>query len=171
MNKPLHDFFTKDHRRIEDIFERATKDPSNVDLDLYQEFRTGLLTHIKMEEKILFIAAKEANQGKPIPLADRLRLEHGALTALMVVYPTPEVIKTINYVMEIHDLAEEEPGGMYDICESLTENETEEILKKLQKVTPVPLNPINPTPNAMGAMKRALARAGFDYDKIVNMKK
>ena len=168
MNKALHDFFTEDHRRIEDIFERATKDSRHVDMELYQQFRIGLLTHIKMEEKILFLAAREANNNEPIPLADKLRLDHGALTALMVVFPTPGVIKAIAHIMEVHDLAEEQPGGMYDICGSLTQHQTDEILQKLNEVTPVPLHPINPTENAMGAMRRALKRANFDYEEIAN---
>jgi iron-sulfur cluster repair protein YtfE (RIC family) len=55
-----------------------------IDLEYYHQFRTGILKHIKMEEKILFPAAQRANGNIPIPLAAKLRLDHGAITSLMV---------------------------------------------------------------------------------------
>ena len=89
MNKLLHQYFTQDHRRIESLLEKATADPEDVDMEIYAKVRTGLLTHIKMEEKILFPAAQKANNGEPLPVAAQLRLDHGALTALMTIPPVP----------------------------------------------------------------------------------
>lgn len=169
MNKLLHQFFTQDHRRIEEILERAIKDPTNIDMDIYYQFRTGLLTHIKMEEKILFPAAQKGNNGVALPIAAQLRLDHGALTALMTIPPTAEVLKVLNYILEKHDVLEEEPGGMYDACEALTQNQTQEILEELTKVTPVPMHPVNNSTFVFGAAKRALERAGYDYDELVRL--
>ncbi|HRF23422.1 MAG TPA: hemerythrin domain-containing protein, partial [Chitinophagaceae bacterium] len=120
MNKPLYQFFTKDHRRIEQLLDQACENPDVIDLEYYHQFRTGILKHIKMEEKILFPAAQRANGNIPIPLAAKLRLEHGAITSLMVLPPTLDVIKVVRIILDEHDLLEEEPGGMYDICEQLT---------------------------------------------------
>src|SRR5699024_9349723 len=131
----------------------------------YHQFRTGLLRHIKMEEKILFPAAQKANGGEPLPLAPKLRLDHGALTALMVVPPTPEVVKVLRHVLDIHDELEEEKGGMYEACEKLTADRIDEVLEKLQATTEVPVQPHNRADYALGAAKRALNRAGFDYDE------
>lgn len=167
MNKPLYDFFENDHRRIEDLLRQATRNPDEVHQELYHRFRTGLLRHIKMEEKILFPAAQKANGGEPLPLQAKLRLDHGALTALMVVPPAPEVIKVLWHVMESHDLLEEEPGGMYDICENLTQNETASLLEQLKNTPEVPVHPHNTAGYALESAKRSLQRAGFDYDKIV----
>ncbi|HRP89164.1 MAG TPA: hemerythrin domain-containing protein [Edaphocola sp.] len=166
MNKPIHDFFTKDHRRLEAIMEAATQDINNINMELYNQFRVGLLTHIKMEEKILFPAAALANNKQPVPLAAKLRLDHGAITALMTVPPSEDVVNVANYILDLHDLAEEEPGGMYDICEALTEHQTSEILKQLEATTLVPVHPPNGTQAVWGAMVRALERAGYDYDAI-----
>ena len=110
MNRILYNFFTNDHRRIEKIFEEATQNRDQVDLEKYQQFRIGLLTHIKMEEKILFVAEQKANGGEPLPLQAKLRLDHGALTSLMVCVPTPEVIQAVNHILEQHDILEEEAG-------------------------------------------------------------
>lgn len=166
MNKPLYNFFTNDHRRIEGLFEKAIEKSPEIEPDYYQRFRTGLLRHIKMEEKILFPAAQKANGGQPLPLMGKLRLDHGALTSLMVVYPTPEVIKVLIHVLEKHDFLEEQPDGMYDLCEKLTHEETESLLQQLEKTTEVPVHPFNNADYALGAAKRAMERAGFDYDAI-----
>lgn len=167
MNKPLYNYFTDDHHRLEKLLDKATANENELDENYYHQFRTGLLKHIKMEEKILFPAAQKANNDIPIPLAAKLRLDHGALTSLMVVPPTKEVIKVIRYVLAKHDFLEEEPGGMYDICENLTLAETENILAQLAQATEVPVHPHNKADYALGAAKRALERAGFDYDAIV----
>ena len=166
MNKPLYHFFTNDHRRIEDILDKATEDINHIQMDYYHRFRTGLLKHIKMEEKILFPAAQKANGGIPLPLAPQLRLDHGALTALMVVPPGKEVIKVLRSVLEKHDLLEEEPGGMYDVCENLTAAKTQELLEQLENVTEVPVQQYNKADYALQSAKRALERAGFDFNAL-----
>jgi len=167
MNKVLYDFFTRDHRRIEAIFEEATRSGQQVDLEKYHEFRVGLLTHIKMEEKILFVAAQKGNGGEPLPLQAKLRLDHGALTSLMVCFPSPDVLKAVTHILEKHDLLEEEQGGMYEACEKLTQHETQQILENLQNVTPVPVHPFNEAAYVIDVARRSMARAGFDFDEIV----
>lgn len=141
-------------------------DKNNVDLEKYHQFRIGLLTHIKMEEKILFVAAQRANEGKPLPLQAKLRQDHGALTSLLVCFPSPEVIHMIDYIMEQHDILEEEQGGMYEACEKLTQPETQRILEGLKNTTPVPVLPFNEAPYTLDAAKRSVKRAGFDFDTI-----
>jgi hypothetical protein len=168
MNTILYDYFTTDHRRIDKLFEEATRNRQQVDLEKYHQFRVGLLTHIKMEEKILFVAAQKANGGEPLPLQAKLRLDHGALTSLMTCFPTPEVIQVVSHILERHDILEEQAGGMYEACEKLTKNETQEILEVLRKVTPVPVHPVNEADYVMDAAKRAVARAGFDFDGIAD---
>lgn len=168
MNKPLHEFFTNDHHRLEQLLNKATAHPEEIDMDYYHQFRKGLLRHIKMEEKTMFPAAKKVNESLMQELIPRFRLEHGALTALMVPPPTFELIKAIRNVLEKHDLAEEEPGGLYDVCEALTQGQTQELLDVLATIEEVPVHPPNPAPIAIESAMRALARAGYDYDAIVS---
>lgn len=167
MSRLIYNFFTEDHRRIEDILEKAIENSDEINLEFYHQFRTGLLTHIKMEEKTLFPAAVLGNGGEPIPLAAKLRLDHGALTSLMSIPPTHELIRVVKKILEIHDRLEEEQGGMYDQCEKLTAEQTAEVMQKLTEVTEVPVHPFNNHPAVFGAMKRALERAGFDYDELI----
>ena len=169
MNKPLHQFFTQDHHRLENLLDKATAQPDEIDMDFYHQFRTGLLRHIKMEEKTLFPAARKADAALMQDLIPRYRLEHGALTALMVPPPDADLIKVIRHVLEKHDMAEEEPGGLYDVCEALTQGQTEELLELLAEVEEVPVHPPNPAPIALESARRALIRAGYDYDEIVEL--
>ena len=166
MSKPIYLYFTQDHRRLERLFDKATEKSNEIQEEYYHQFRVGLLKHIKMEEKILFLAAQKANGNLPLPLAAKLRLDHGALTSLMVVPPSAEVIKVIKHVIELHDQLEEEAGGMYEACEQLTEHEKENILQQLHQTTEVPVHPYNTAAYALEAAKRALTRAGFDFDTI-----
>lgn len=171
MNKPIYDFFTDDHRRIEDLLDKATAVEGEIDPEYYHHFRVGLLKHIKMEEKVLFPAAQQANGGVPLPLAAKLRADHGALTTLMVVSPDDNIIKVLRHVLEEHDRLEEQPGGMYDVCENLTKSETDEILEILKNTTEVPVHPFNDADYAHRTVRRALQRAGFDFDEIVKTHK
>ncbi|MEO6907304.1 MAG: hemerythrin domain-containing protein [Abditibacteriaceae bacterium] len=169
MNKPIYNFFTSDHRRVEQILLEAIADIDNINLDLYETFRVGLMTHIKMEEKVLFLAAQEANNGEPLPIAAQLRLEHGAITTLLSVPPNPTLIKVLVYILHKHDFREEEPGGMYDACEALTADQTDELLQRLRAVTDVPTRSLNPLPMVFETAIRTVQRAGYDYDEIAGM--
>lgn len=167
MNKPLHQFFTEDHHRLEGLLNKATEHPDKIEMAYFLQFRSGLFRHIKMEEKILFPAAKKANLAVTEELIPQYRLEHGALTALLVPPPTANLIKVIRYILEIHDLAEEEPGGLYDVCEALTQGQTENLLAQLKAAEEVPVHPPNPAPIAIQSAKRSLLRAGYDFDEIL----
>ena len=167
MKKPIHEFFSKDHRRVDLLLEKAIQDLDNIDMKVYQEFRIALLTHIKMEENILFPAAKKANNGKELPDFKRYRLEHAAITTLLAVYPNPELINVLKYVLDKHDEAEEKPGGMYDVCEKLTQNQTAELLKELKNIKPTPVHNPKKEDYVFEAAKRVLSRAGYNYDELV----
>lgn len=168
MDRPLHNFFENDHNEIDVLLDKATIDINNIDEGYYHQFRTRLLRHIKMEEKILFPAARSINPEVINEVIPQYRLEHGAITALMVPPPTPTLIKVIRHILEKHNFAEEEPGGLYDVCEGLTLGQSQQLLEELMATKEVPVHPPNPAPIAVEAAKRALNRAGYDYDAIAS---
>ena len=88
----IYHHLADDHARIDHALQRATRQPETIAPDAYAEFRAGLLRHIGLEEKILLPAARAARGGEPLPVASKLRLDHGALTALLVPTPTPAII-------------------------------------------------------------------------------
>ncbi len=163
MRRPLHSFFTEDHRRLDNLLNQATKDPHNVEMTSYSRFRTGLLKHIKMEETILFTAAQKHN-GSQFALIPKLRLDHGALTALMVPSPSPKVIRALRFILEKHDLLEEETGGLYDACDALSAADVETILHAIKNTSEVPVHAHRDEPYILEATHRALARAGYNFN-------
>ena len=64
-----------------------------------------------MEEKILLPAAQRATGGEPLPAAARLRLDHGALAALLVPTPTPAILATMRGILARYNALEEGPGS------------------------------------------------------------
>lgn len=163
---PTHRLLTDDHHRLDTLLERAIADPGRIDGAAYASFRTGLLKHIGMEEKILLPAAQRLRQGEPLPIAALLRLQHGAIAALLVPTPTLDVIATLRVVLNAHNPLEEGPGGVYETCEKAAEQEGVTLLANLRAAPEVPAARHADGPKILSAARRALARAGFDVEAL-----
>jgi hemerythrin-like domain-containing protein len=157
----IHQYLAGDHRRLEALLARALADPENIDAAAYAGFRTGLLRHIGMEEKVLLPAAQK-RAGAPLPLAAKLRLDHGALVALLVPPPTKAIVAAIRAILDRHDPIEEDEGGIYDQAERAAEEEAGEILSRLKNFPDVKVLPHVDNDFVMDAARRAVARAGYD---------
>jgi hypothetical protein len=159
---PISRLLTADHERLAALVGRAFATAGTIDREAYAAFRKGLLRHIGMEEKILFPAAQRARGGEPLPCAARLRLDHGALAALLVPSPTRAIGDAIRTILERHDALEEEPGGAYEACERLVAPEGDALLAALTAAPEVPVHQHIDGPLVVDAMRRALVRAGYD---------
>ena len=164
MPGPLFCFLAGDHARLDGLLRRAMTEASTIDRAAYAEFRAGLLRHISLEEKILLPAAQRWHGGDPLPMAAKLRLDHGALAALLVPTPTPAIIAAIRTVLTAHNALEEGPGGVYERCEQLAGTEADALLAQLQSAPDVPVAPHADGPQVMGVVQRALARAGYEVE-------
>jgi hypothetical protein len=160
----IYRYLADDHERLDALLDRAVLDAGNIDMSAYAQFRSGLLKHIGMEEKILLPAARQFRGGEPLPIAARLRLDHGALTALLVPSPTPSIVAAIRAILERHNPLEEDPGGMYETCEELAGAEADKICRQLQEAREVRALPHVDNDFVMEAARRALARAGHDFE-------
>ncbi len=159
----IYRYLAGDHQRLDDLLDRATSG-EKIDAAAYYQFRAGLLKHIGLEEKILLPAAQRLRGGEPLAVAAKLRLDHGALAALLVPTPTPQVIAAIRAILKLHNPIEEDPGGMYEQCEELAGAEIDEILRQLQNYSEVKVLPHVDSPFVMEATRRALARAGYHLE-------
>ncbi len=157
----IHQHLASDHQRLDDLLERAMSGQT-IDAAAYHQFRAGLLKHIGMEEKILLPAAQRLRGEKPLAVAAKLRLDHGALAALLVPPPTVPIISAIRAILELHNPIEEDPGGMYEQCEELAGAELDKILRQLQEAPDVRVAPNVDSPNVLEMTRRALAKAGYD---------
>ena len=158
----IHRYLAGDHRRLDTLLERAMQNPEKIDVEAYAQFRAGLLRHIGMEEKVLLREAQKRCGGEPLPDASRLRLDHGALTSLLVPSPSLQVVAAIRAVLEAHNRIEEDSGGVYDQCEELAGAEVDQVLDQLHKYAEVKVLPHVDNAFVMEAARRALARAGYD---------
>jgi hypothetical protein len=160
----IYRYLADDHECLDDLLDRAMADPENIDAAAYAQFRSGLLKHIGMEEKVLLPAAQKLRGGEPLPVAPRLRLDHGALAALLVPSPTGTVVAAIRAILKVHNPIEEDPGGMYEQCEQLAGAEADQILRRLRDYPEVKVLPHVDNPFVMEATRRAIARAGYDLE-------
>jgi len=150
-----------DHARLDKLLDRAAAEPGRIDPAPYDGFRRGLLKHIAMEEKILLPAAQRLNGGEPLAVAARLRLDHGAIAALLVPSPSPRIVAALRTILATHNQLEEEAGGLYETCDRIVGNEADEIVERLRAAPEVPAAPHNDGPKVIPAARRALARAGY----------
>ena len=146
MQGPLHRFFDADHRRLDAILNRACLDPDRVDVVVFQEFRAGLLKHIGMEEKVLFLAASRARRDR-LPLFAKLRVDHGAIASLLVPTPNPAIVAELVSILGPHNRREEEDRGIYDVCdEAVGPEEAERLLEELRHFPEIRLKGHNDAP-------------------------
>ncbi len=121
-----------DHARLDALLRRAVASAGAFDRSAFDAFREGLLRHIALEEKILLPAARAARGGEPLPQARRLRVDHGAIAALLVPTPTREIAGELRKILAPHDEAEEGEGGLYDGCDLLLAAEAGSILERMR---------------------------------------
>jgi hypothetical protein len=160
----IYRYMADDHARLDGLLQRATIHPDTIEPSAYAEFRAGLLRHIAMEEKILLPAAQRARGGTPLPIAAKLRLDHGALAALLVPTPTASIIAGIRAVLEAHNPIEEGPGGLYEECEELAGADAEPILAQLRNAPKVRMAAPIDLSKTIEATRRALKQAGYDLE-------
>jgi len=161
MTGTLEAYLASDHERLEVLLNRATVDPDSVAMGPYEEFRKGLLRHIGIEEKIVLPAIARFQSGTQAADADRLRLDHGALVALMVPPPDASIVRTVRHILAIHNEREEGEGGIYRLLQRLAHEESGELLRTMLAFPEVPVHPHNPRPGVLEATRRAVARAGY----------
>ena len=156
----ITDYLSRDHTLLEGLLAESER-RSPIDLDAYAEFRGGLLRHIAIEEKLLLPAAQRARDGVPLDIASRLRLDHGAIAALLVPTPTPAIVATLRSILGRHNEMEEGPEGLYATCDRILAAEAGPLVAAMAKHPAVPVSPHNDAAVVMPAVQRALERAGY----------
>ncbi len=158
---PIASFLGEDHRRLDALLQSALEQPTRVNREGYDQFRAGLLRHIGLEEKILLPVVQRWRGGEPLPVAGKLRLDHGALATLLMPTPTTAILTTIRRLLTDHNAVEEGPGGVYALCDQLAGSEAESLLTVLRAAPSVAVMPHSDSPAVMTTLRRALERAGY----------
>ncbi|MBL9088558.1 MAG: hemerythrin domain-containing protein [Planctomycetia bacterium] len=155
---PISRYLADDHSRLDAVLRRATAPSGEVDRAAYASFRAGLLRHISMEEKILLPAARRARRGEALPIAAQLRRDHAALASLLVPTPTPEILRLLRELLDVHNPLEEGPSGVYEACDLLLAADAEALAACLRRSPEVRVAPHYDGPRLhghVGALLRA----------------
>ncbi len=72
----------------------------------------------------------------------------------------------IRTILATHNALEEGAGGVYAVCEALAGAEADALLARLHAAREVPVNAHVDSPLVRDAMRRAVARAGYDPDAL-----
>jgi hypothetical protein len=140
----------EDHERLEWLRHRGD----------YWEFRGGLLRHIGLEEKILLPYARRGRGGEPLPLAGRLREDHGLLATLLVPPPSGQIEEAIDRVLVPHNALEEGPEGVYAQFDALAGNDAATLAARLRSAPAVRQRPHQNGPQVRIQVQRALELIG-----------
>lgn len=154
--KRITDYLVDDHCHLHALLDVADSEP--FDAEAYAAFRAGLLRHIGIEEKILFPATRR-RLGRPLERAGRLRVEHAALTSLMVPSPDRALCAEIRGLLARHDAQEEGPEGVYAECEAALGEESNALYARAHDQKQVPVSRYYDGPEAHRTAASALASA------------
>ncbi len=163
MQRVLYRYLECDHLRLNDLFLRAFANPKAIDLVSYAEFRVGLLRHIGVEEKIVLPAIARRKGGRRSEITERIHLDHAAIVALLVPPPSPGVTDTLRHILRLHNAIEEQEGGLYETLESIASPDAQDLFRQLSLSPKVPVLGHNRNPVILDAVRRAVARAGYEW--------
>jgi hypothetical protein len=156
---PISQFMSDDHRRLEALLDRAAAS-SPIDAALFEQFRAGLLRHIGIEEKVLLPAIKRVRGGVALPVAHQLRLDHGAIAAMLVPAPTAAGIERLRALLALHDALEEGTTGAYAEGDQLLAADSIALIGQLRDYPPVRTAPHNDGPAVERHIAQTLTLAG-----------
>ncbi len=161
----ITDLLREEHDRFEELLGASLADPERFDHEAFAAFRAMLLRHVAIEEKLLLPAARRLRGGEPLPEAHRIRIEHGALTSLVVPTPDAALAREIRDLLARHEAREEGDGeegneGVFAKCEALLgEEESRALAEKARVYPPIKALPHYDGPRVVRTAREALASA------------
>jgi hypothetical protein len=158
----LYRFMKLQHERLDQLLAQAAERDGAACDAAYEDFRERLLRHIRIEERILLPMAQRNRGGESLAMAPRLRLDHGALAALLMLPPVGHTFHALRAVLDAHNPLEENKGGVYEQCEALASSEADTLLEHALATPRIPVSRWVDSPKVVTSARRVLARAGYD---------
>ena len=158
----LYRFMKSEHERLDQLLAQAIERAGAGDNPAYENFRERLLRHIRIEERILLPMAQDRRGGEPLTIAPRLRLDHGALAALLMLPPVDHTFRAIRAVLDAHNPLEENESGVYEQCEQLAGSDAGALLERARATLRIPVSRWVDSAKVVASARRVLVRAGYD---------
>jgi hypothetical protein len=165
MPGPITSWFAEDHARLDRLLRKSVADPGAFDGEAFEAFRAELLRHIALEEKFLLPGARKARGGEPLPVARRLRVDHGAIASLLVPTPDARIVAELRSILEPHNAVEEGPAGLYEVCDRLLATGIDDLLERIRAYPPVKMAPHNDGPGTLRTADEALRGSARQADR------
>ena len=127
--KTISQYLTDNHSWLHALLSAASYG-GRFDVEAFEVFRASMLRHIGIEEKLLLPAVRRL-RGEPIARARALRVEHAALTSLLVPTPDLALCAELEALLDTHDAQEEGEEGVYAECEQMLGAERSRALAQL----------------------------------------
>lgn len=153
----VHALLSQDHARLEALLAAALRPDGTIDVESYAAFRSGLLRHIGIEERILF--AELRGRSAMSELERQLHRDHAALAALLVPPPGAKEIELIRAILSVHDPLEEEPGGLYERVAQIASDNLEDLMARINAFPEIPTAPHSDTPILRQSIEQLLREA------------
>ncbi|MCB0512244.1 MAG: hypothetical protein KDC72_06830, partial [Bacteroidetes bacterium] len=98
--------------------------------------------------------------------AERIRLDHGGIGALLVMSPTKSIVATLRSILDVHNAMEEKEDGFYSRLDEIKGDAADELLARMHASPPVPASKYNDKPGVLDAIKRAVVRSGYEFLEV-----
>lgn len=153
------DYLALDHQRLHALLAAAHA-ADGFDSAAFAEFRRGLLRHVAIEEKLVLPLLKSDADRELLERVHDLRVDHAALTSLLVATPDRALCREIDGLLRAHDAKEEGLEGVYAACERALSPATSAALTLEARALPeVRVAPHTDNPRAPRTASAALAAA------------
>lgn len=157
--RALRTWLSDDHTEIDGLLRHALRD-DGFDPAPFARFRERLLRHIGIEERILFPAAREHEPTHDAERLAALRVDHAALTTLLVPTPDRALALEIASLLGGHNEVEESEDGVYDAClAAITPADATRVLHAARGRAPVPTTGYFDGPGTVRTAQQALEKA------------
>lgn len=155
----LREWLSVDHQEIAALLHDALSGP-DFDPASFARFRERLLRHIGVEERVLFPAVRERDATRVADRLAALRVDHAALTTLLVPTPDRDLALEVEALLGGHNEIEEQLDGVYDGClAALSNADATRVLRAARARHPVPTTGYFDGPGTVRTAEAALAKA------------
>jgi hypothetical protein len=106
---------------------------------------------------------REAQGGERHPDWRRLRIDHGAITSLLVGTPTPELVGELRSILVPHNAIEEGPAALYAACDALAGEGAGALVERMRAYPRVKVAPYRDGPRVLRRAEDALRMSALQF--------